>query len=122
MESFYAAAQNRGIRRHVLYLLALIAQRFDKLLSTSRTHKLDALVVELLQQLVEAILVEYRHQSGLNLLCFSHLRITLYVHVYKTGCKDNKKVATNGIPTATFLQIQMLNCLKSSSEAPIARR
>ena len=61
-----AAAQNRGVGRHLFHLLAGIAEGFDKRGGAAGAEKLYAVGVELGEELVESVLVEHGYECGLD--------------------------------------------------------
>ena len=81
MQCLHTATQDRRIGRYILNLLTLIALLLNELLRTTCRQEANALLIKLLQQLVQPIFVEHRNQCCFDLSNFSHtyFYITLYV-------------------------------------------
>ena len=59
MEGLHTATEDRGIGGHVLYLLTLVTQRFDELLSAASRQEFHTFFIEFLQQFIQAVFVEH---------------------------------------------------------------
>ena len=85
MQSLHTASQYGGIGGHVLHLGTIIAQTLNEFLGATRGEKLHAFSVQLGQERVQTVLVEYRHQCGTYLFFVCHIIANLPMN-----CKVNK--------------------------------
>ena len=73
MKGLHTATQNRWIGRKILNGIAGNTQSFDELLGTACRKQGYTLCMEQLDNLVETILVEHRHECGLDFLLITHI-------------------------------------------------